>query len=115
MKGVAKNMESVVKALDKAINSSDLEKISQVMDKFESQFEDLNVQTSVMENAMGQATTTSTPASQVDDLIKQVAYESGLEISSQLAAAPSSTIGESVKASSTVDDPLSRRLAALRH
>ena len=42
------------------------------MDKFEQQFEDLDVQTSVMENAMGTATTTSTPASQVDDLIRQV-------------------------------------------
>ena len=115
MKGVAKNMESVTKALDKAINSMELEKISEVMDKFESQFEDLDVQTSVMENAMGQATTTTTPASQVDDLIRQVADEAGLEISSQLASAPSSTIGESVGArTATLDDPLSRRLAALR-
>merc|ERR1712241_82737 len=114
MKGVAKNMEGVVKALDKAINSMELTKISEVMDKFESQFEDLDVHTSVMENAMGQATTTNTPASQVDDLIKQVAEESGLEISSQMVSAPSSTIGETVKAPATVDDPLSRRLAALR-
>ena len=47
MKGVAKNMGSVVKALDKAINSMELQKISAVMDKFESQFEDLDVRTSV--------------------------------------------------------------------
>ena len=63
---------------------------------------------------MGQATTTSTPASQVDDLIKQVADEAGLEISAQLASAPSSTIGETVAATATMDDPLARRLAALR-
>jgi len=114
MKGVAKNMGSVVKALDKAINSMELQKISEVMDKFEQQFEDLDVQTSVMENAMGTATTTSTPASQVDDLIRQVADEAGLEVQSQLASVPTGTIGESVAASSTADDPLSRRLAALR-
>ena len=114
MKGVAKNMEGVVKALDKAVNSMELTKITEVMDKFESQFEDLDVHTSVMENAMGSATTTTTPANQVDDLIRQVAEESGLEISAQLAAAPTSTIGETVAASATVDDPLSRRLAALR-
>ena len=47
MKGVSKNMGSVVKALDKAINSMELQKISAVMDKFESQFEDLDVRTSV--------------------------------------------------------------------
>ena len=114
MKGITKNMESVVKALDKAINSMELQKISEVMDKFETQFENLDVHSSVMENAMGTATTTTTPASQVDDLIKQVAEESGLEVSSQLASVPTGTIGESVAASATVDDPLSRRLAALR-
>ena len=114
MKGVAKNMEGVVKALDKAINSMELQKISEVMDKFESQFEDLDVHTSVMENAMGTATTTTTPASQVDDLIKQVAEENGLEVAAALPATTTATIGETVAASATTDDPLSRRLAALR-
>ena len=47
MKGITKNMGSVVKALDQALNSMDLQKISAVMDKFESQFEDLDVRTSV--------------------------------------------------------------------
>ena len=40
-------MEGVTKALDKAMSSMDLEKVSQVMEKFESQFEDLDVRTSV--------------------------------------------------------------------
>lgn len=44
---VAKNMGSVVKSLDKAINSMELQKISEVMDKFESQFEDLDVRSAV--------------------------------------------------------------------
>lgn len=114
MKGVAKNMGSVVKSLDKAINSMELQKISEVMDKFEQTFEDLDVTTSVMENAMGSSTTTTTPASQVDDLIKQVADEAGLEIASQMASVPTATIGETVASSTTADDPLSRRLAALR-
>merc|ERR1712223_1661762 len=115
MKGVAKNMGSVVKSLDKAINSMELQKISAVMDKFEQQFEDLDVHTSVMEGAMGSATTTTTPADQVDDLIKAVADEAGLEISAQLASVPTGTIGESTAQSvSVADDPLGRRLAALR-
>jgi len=115
MKGVAQNMASVVKGLDKAINSMDLEKIQGVMDKFESTFEDLDVHSSVIENAMGQATTTSTPANQVDDLIKMVADEAGMDISAQMASVPSGQIGESAPAASVAqDDPLSRRLAALR-
>ena len=48
---VSKNMGSVVKALDKAINSMELQKITAVMDKFESQFEGLDVRTSVSKNA----------------------------------------------------------------
>merc|ERR1712223_73708 len=52
MKGVAKNMGSVTKALEKAVNSMELEKITEVMDKFEKTFEDLDVHTSVMEGAM---------------------------------------------------------------
>ena len=44
---VAKNMGSVVKSLEKAVNSMELQKITEVMDKFESQFEDLDVHTSV--------------------------------------------------------------------
>jgi len=116
MKGVAKNMGSVVKALDKAINSMELQKISEVMDKFESQFEDLDVRTSVMEDAMGSATTTTTPVNQVEALMKQVADENGLEITEQLASVPANTIGEATAASATTtsEDPLSRRLAALR-
>merc|ERR1712088_138389 len=114
MKGVAKNMGSVVKSLDKAINSMELQKISAVMDKFESQFEDLDVHTSVMEDAMGSATTTTTPESQVEALMKQVADENGLEITENLASVPTQTIGEASAApTTTADDALGRRLAAL--
>ena len=66
----------------------------------------------VMEDAMGTATTTSTPVSQVDDLIRQVADEAGLEVSAQLASVPAASIGEASAAAS--DNPLERRLAALR-
>lgn len=109
-------MGQVVKALDKAVNTMDLQKISNVMEKFESQFEDMDVRTSVMEDAMGAATTLSTPKDQVDLLIQQVADEAGLEISDQLANAGSipSSIGTPSTASSVNDDQLSRRLAALR-
>ena len=40
-------MGGVVKGLDKALNSMDLQKVSQIMDKFESQFEDLDVHSKV--------------------------------------------------------------------
>ncbi|KAF2343941.1 hypothetical protein FHG87_025303, partial [Trinorchestia longiramus] len=71
MKGITKNMGSVVRNLDSALNSMDLQKISAVMDKFESQFEELDVRTSVLEDSMGAATTLSTPKESVDALIQQ--------------------------------------------
>lgn len=119
MKGVTKNMGSVVKALDKAINSMDLQKVSAVMEQFEQQFEDLDVRTSVVEDAMGSATTTSTPLAQVDSLIQQVAEENGLDIIDQLNQAqsvPTGSLSAGTSERSTVEeDALTRRLAALRN
>ena len=116
MKGVTRNMESVVKGLGKAINSMDLQKVSAVMEQFEQQFEDLDVRTSVIEDAMGSATTTTTPLAQVDSLIQQVAEENGLDIMDQLAEATSVPSGSVSAAdrSHAEEDALSRRLAALR-
>jgi len=51
-----------------------------VMDKFESQFADLDVQTSYMESTMSDTTALTTPQDQVDGLINQVADEAGLEV-----------------------------------
>lgn len=117
MKGVTKNMASVVKALDKALNSMDLQKVSQVMEKFEQQFEDLDVRTSVIEDAMGTATTLTTPKEQVDSLIQQIADEAGLEIADQLADAATIPSGKlsTRERDPERDDELSKRLAALRN
>lgn len=70
-------MAGVVKAMDAAMKSMNLEKISGLMDKFESQFEDLDVQSSYMENAMSQTTTTAIPQNDVEHLMQQVADEAG--------------------------------------
>ena len=43
---------------------------------------------------MGTATTTTTPESAVEALMKQVADENGLEITENLASVPSQTIGK---------------------
>nr|CAD7426253.1 unnamed protein product [Timema monikensis] len=74
---VTQSMAGVVKAMDAAMKSMNLEKISSLMDKFESQFEDLDVQSSYMENAMSQTTTTTVPLNEVDSLMHQVADEAG--------------------------------------
>lgn len=77
---VTQSMAGVVKAMDAAMKSMNLEKISGLMDKFESQFEDLDVQSSYMENAMSQTTTTNVPQNDVDTLMQQVADEAGWDL-----------------------------------
>ncbi|KTF92928.1 hypothetical protein cypCar_00018817, partial [Cyprinus carpio] len=117
MKGVTKSMTQVTKALDKALSSMDLQKVSAVMDKFESQVQNLDVHTSVMEDSMSSATTLTTPQEQVDDLILQIAEESGLEVEDQLSQLPAgaTSLGETSVRSQDKEDQLSRRLAALRN
>jgi len=119
MKQVTKNMGSVVKGLDKALESMDLQKISGIMEKFEKQFEDLDVHTQVMEGSMGDAVTLTTPQDQVDQLILQVAEENGLEVMDQLAeiSPASGTLNPAVASRSrdAKEDELDRRLAALRN
>jgi charged multivesicular body protein 1 len=91
--------------------------ISQIMDKFETQFSDLDVQTSYMEDTMGAATAVSTPQDQVEALMRQAAEEANIELAHDLAgptverlpavAAPKEAAGEE-------DARLAERLRALR-
>ncbi|KAI9011993.1 Snf7 family [Phycomyces nitens] len=116
MRKVSASMANVVKGMDRAMESMNLEKISMVMDKFESQFEDLDVQTQYMEGAMAGTTSTMTPQSEVDSLMQQVADEHGLELNQQLSQlAPSNIIQQQVEEKEpSQDEILSQRLRALR-
>ena len=51
--------------------------VQTLMDRFETQFENLDVQTQVMEGAMQDSSTLSTPQGEVDSLMQQVADEAG--------------------------------------
>lgn len=80
------------------------------MDKFEAQFEDIDVQTQYMEGAMGNTTSLSTPQEEVDLLMQQVADEHGLELNHELGeAAPSDVLGVPDK-NNKEDEELTERL-----
>jgi charged multivesicular body protein 1 len=85
--------------------------ISAVMDKFEQQFEDLDVQSSYMENAMGSTTATATPQDEVDLLMQKVADEAGLEMNASLSSASAPV---RVGANEVEEERLGERLRALR-
>lgn len=115
-KRVTGSMQGVVKAMDSAMKSMNLEKISGLMDKFEKEFEDLDVQTSVMEGAMNQTTATNVPQDAVEGLMRQAADEAGLELQMELPGAASNTIGTTAgtAVANSEQDELSQRLARLR-
>uniref|UniRef100_A0A2K5QR81 Uncharacterized protein n=1 Tax=Cebus imitator TaxID=2715852 RepID=A0A2K5QR81_CEBIM len=86
--------------------------ISALMDKFEHQFEILDVQTQQMEDTMSSTTTLTTPQNQVDVLLQEMAYEAGLNFSMELRQGQTGSVGTSVALAE--QDELSQRLAYVR-
>lgn len=80
------------------------------MDKFEKQFEDLDVAAGYYENATSSATAVGTPQEDVDRLMNQVADEAGVELHQDLEAAQVSKS----KPNEVEEDGLDQRLRALR-
>jgi len=110
MQTVSRSMANVVKGMDKAMKSMDLMKISQVMDQFDKQFEDVEVATSYMDESMNRNTVLTTPQDEVDSLIQSVAEEHGLELEHAMGDVPHAAPAE---AASEQDD-LAERLNRLR-
>merc|ERR1719499_857291 len=115
MKLLSKDMKNVTRAMDSVMNTMNIEDISRTMDKFEEQFEDMDLNAQYMEQAMDQSTAQTTPATQVDELMAQIADENGIDLESQLAEADplkAKTV-KNTKANVEEDD-LEARLAKLQ-
>lgn len=85
------------------------------MDKFETQFEDLDVATGYYENATSSATAVGTPQDDVDRLIGQVADEAGVELQAEMTT-PDKAAPSAAKASEEErEEGLGERLRALRN
>lgn len=83
------------------------------MDRFETQFEDLDVATGYYENATSSATAVGTPQDDVDRLMNQVADEAGVELQQEMG-----TPGKAEPGKVTEDEReegLGERLRALRN
>jgi len=117
MNAVTGSMKGVVKGMDKGLASMDVDKISTIMDKFEQQFEDLDVKAAYMDTAMNATTASATPVDQVDDLVKMVADENNLELGEEFSGlVPVGKLKEQQKKEeeAPVQDDLEARLANLR-
>ncbi|PAA65150.1 hypothetical protein BOX15_Mlig026823g1, partial [Macrostomum lignano] len=113
-KQVTGSMSGVVKGMEAAMRSMNLEQMSKLMEKFEREFEHLDVQSRVMDDTMANASTLSTPQAEVDSLMQQSADEAGIELRQQLPdSGKAAPVGTSTVSSE--QDELTQRLAALRH
>ncbi|EME28906.1 Charged multivesicular body protein 1 [Galdieria sulphuraria] len=114
MQTTTNSIRDITVSLDKALQSMNIEKISQVMDKFESQFEDIDLRAQYVDGAISQTTALATPSDQVDALLQKVADENGLELADTLdGLIPINQLsGEKQKQLQRPDD-LEARFAAL--
>lgn len=116
MSKVTKSVAGMVTSMEVTLKAMDLEKISALMDKFEHQFETLDVQTQQMEDTMSNTTTLTTPQNQVDMLLQEMADEAGLDLNMELPQGQTGSVGTSMASSVTSAEQykLSQRLALLR-
>ncbi|RPA85839.1 hypothetical protein BJ508DRAFT_221872 [Ascobolus immersus RN42] len=113
MRNVSKDMVGVVKGMDVAMKNMNLDRISQVMEKFEQQFEDVDVMTGYYENATQTSTAVGTPQEDVERLMSQVADEAGLQLNQSLADA--TPVQNKPVVSQEEEEGLESRLRALRN
>lgn len=114
MRNVSQNMMGVVKGMDSAMKSMNLDRISMIMDKFEQQFEDVDVMTGYYENATNVSTAVGTPQEDVERLMSQVADEAGLQLNQTLEDA-TPVQNKPVQVTEEEEAGLESRLRALRN
>lgn len=116
MRSVTGNMSQVIRGMDKALQTMNLERISLVMDKFENQFEDLDASTNYYETTTNNVNALTTPQEEVDELMSQIADEAGIEMKQGLneTKVDISTPPTANTISEEKEDKLAERLRALR-
>lgn len=117
MRSVTGNMTQVIRGMDKALQTMNLERISIVMDKFENQFEDLDASTNYYETTTNNVNALTTPQEDVDELMNQVADEAGIEMKQGLneTKVDIATPPTPNAISEEKEDKLAERLRALRN
>jgi len=94
IKTMSKSMMTTTKIMQTALSSMNVEKISATMDTFEKQFEELDIQSAVMEDSVKQANANTIKEDQVENLMRQVADEHNLKMEDDMLDAPSNKLQE---------------------
>ncbi|KAK4281308.1 hypothetical protein QN277_012822 [Acacia crassicarpa] len=110
MKGASKAMAAVNKQMEPA-------KQAKIMQDFQKQSAQMDMTTEMMSDTIDDALDDDEAEEETEDLTNQVLDEIGVDVASQLSAAPKGRIAtkSAEKASSSGVDDLEKRLAALRN
>ena len=111
---ISKSMAGIVKAMDTAMASNNLERVAQTMDQFERQFENLDIQSEFVNDAMNNQASLSTPEDQVSSLMQEVADEHGLDVQLNMPQAGLLPVAGQQQATSSGDAEINSRLQQLR-
>ncbi|KAL7667531.1 hypothetical protein ACOME3_010649 [Neoechinorhynchus agilis] len=124
---VSKSMANIVRTMDSAAKKMDLSHVCQLMDRFESQFESLDVQADCMDRAMQSSITSTTPVSEVDEVLSKAADEIGIDLRHELPSMNDTSVQSDAMVTQVdkkqqqktlaeeLQDDLSQRLARLRN
>jgi charged multivesicular body protein 1 len=85
---MAKQFSMVVPRMQRVLKSMSPENISRTMTDFERVFEDLDVTSAYMNDALNSATAVSTPVTEVDSLLSKIASEHGIQVQEQMGEVP---------------------------
>lgn len=84
---ISNSIAKTIPQLQKCMKDMSVEDMTVNANEFEKLFEDLDVRTEYMSTAIDSTTATTTPASEVDELIAQVANEHQLDVTEMLMGA----------------------------
>jgi len=110
---VTKNMTQVVRSMESAMKSMNLEQIQNMMDRFEGSFEKLDVQTEIMDSAMQGTSVGLTPQNDVNKLMQEQADLAGITLSEELPGVGTGTLNPG-QSETVIADDLEKRLAKMR-
>lgn len=115
MQKVTGSMAQITKTMGKVLQTMQLDKIQETMDKFEKAFEDTDVMAGTVTGAMDSSTSMATPQSEIDDLMKEVADENQLEFGEAISRPDKAGVQQPIAAAAAdEDDELLARLQKLK-
>ncbi|ETO05655.1 hypothetical protein RFI_31741 [Reticulomyxa filosa] len=106
MQKASKLLANVSKTMGETITDEQLTQMTRTMDQFTEKFEQLDIESKVMENALNTTTATTFDERQVDALLKEIATENAMDVDKMFQEAGVATheVKENKEPETTVTD-----------